>query len=82
MWIYRKRIRCRDFDESDEYCPNCDNHYVVDAETTKSRALQEGKAGVVVGVEGDSLREAEEMREAMMKKMMEEGIDEDLLEEE
>ena len=69
-----------DFDESDEYCPNCDNHFVIDAETPKSRALNEGKAQVLVGVEGDTEREAEELREKMMRKMMEEGIDEDLLE--
>lgn len=70
-----------DFDESDEYCPNCDNHFVIDAETPKSRALNEGKAQVLVGVEGDTEREAEELRDKMMRKMMEEGIDEDLLEE-
>lgn len=68
-----------DFDETDEYCPNCDNHFIIDAETKKSKAIEEGKAAVVVGVEGDSTREVEEMREMMMKKMMEEGIDEDLL---
>ena len=54
---------------------------MIDAETPKSRALNEGKAQVLVGVEGDTAREAEELREKMMRKMMEEGIDEDLLEE-
>ena len=34
----------RDFDEADEYCPNCDNHFVIDAETKKSKAIKEGKA--------------------------------------
>ena len=72
-------INHSDFDETDEYCPNCDNHFIIDAETKKSKAIEEGKATVVVGVEGDSTREVEEMREMMMKKMMEEGIDEDLL---
>ena len=46
---------------------------------TNAKRIEEGKAAVVVGVEGDSTREVEEMREMMMKKMMEEGIDEDLL---
>ena len=69
----------RDFDEADEYCPNCDNHFVIDAETKKSKAVNEGKAGVVVGVQGESEREVQELRDAMMRKMMEEGIDEDLL---
>ena len=71
----------RDFDEADEYCPHCDNHFVIDAETKKSKAISEGKAGVVVGIQGDSEREVQEMRDAMMRKMMEEGIDEELLEE-
>ena len=52
---------------------------MIDAETKKSKAISEGKAGVVVGVQGDNAREVEEMREMMMRKMMEEGIDEDLL---
>ena len=71
----------RDFDEADEYCPHCDNHFVIDAETKKSKAINEGKAGVVVGIQGDSEREVQEMRDVMMRKMMEEGIDEELLEE-
>ena len=85
--VFRKNIlysilllfTSRDFDETDEYCPNCDNHFVIDAETTKSKAINEGKAGVVVGVQGNSEREVMELREMMMKKMMEEGVDEDLL---
>ena len=24
-------LLCREFDESDEYCPGCDNHYYVEA---------------------------------------------------
>ena len=85
--VFRKNIlysllsvfTSRDFDEADEYCPNCDNHFVIDAETKKSKAINEGKAGVVVGVQGNSEREVLELREMMMKKMMEEGVDEDLL---
>ena len=41
--------------------------------------MNEGKAGVVVGVQGESEREVQDLRDAMMRKMMEEGIDEDLL---
>lgn len=36
------------FDESDEYCPNCDNHYVIDAKTPES----EGQ--FMIMVEGDA----------------------------
>ncbi|KAL4068739.1 hypothetical protein V8B97DRAFT_2024667 [Scleroderma yunnanense] len=34
------------YEESDEYCPHCDNHYVIDAKTPQA----------VVGVEGDDAR--------------------------
>ena len=71
-------VNCRDFDESDEYCPNCDNHFVIESETPKTHAVNEGKTGIIIGAEGDTQREAEELREQMMKKMLEEGID-DLL---
>jgi len=34
----RKAFRkdTRDWDESDEYCPHCDNHFVIDALTPKA----------------------------------------------
>ncbi|KIW42844.1 uncharacterized protein PV06_06352 [Exophiala oligosperma] len=34
----RKAFRkdTRDWDESDEYCPNCDNHFVIDAKTPQA----------------------------------------------
>jgi len=34
------------YDESDEYCPHCDNHYVIEAKTPQA----------VVGVEGEDAR--------------------------
>lgn len=75
---YLVGLNSRDFDESDEYCPNCDNHFVIEAETPQTQAMNDGKARIVVSAEGDTQREAEELREQMMKKIMEEGID-DLL---
>ena len=39
------------FEESDEFCPHCDNHYVIDAETKETKAIKEGKAQMVVGLE-------------------------------
>ncbi|KAJ4538165.1 hypothetical protein HRR77_007204 [Exophiala dermatitidis] len=30
------RKNTKDWDESDEYCPNCDNHFVIDAVTPKA----------------------------------------------
>ncbi|KAH8798741.1 CHY zinc finger-domain-containing protein [Flagelloscypha sp. PMI_526] len=35
-----------DYDESDEYCPHCDNHYVIEAKTPQA----------VLGVEGEDAR--------------------------
>ncbi|KAJ3555407.1 hypothetical protein NP233_g12214 [Leucocoprinus birnbaumii] len=34
------------YEESDEYCPHCDNHYVIDAKTPQA----------VLGVEGEDAR--------------------------
>ncbi|KAH0588517.1 hypothetical protein H2248_004350 [Termitomyces sp. 'cryptogamus'] len=34
------------YEESDEYCPHCDNHYVLEAKTPQA----------VVGVEGEDAR--------------------------
>ncbi|CCX32702.1 hypothetical protein FPQ18DRAFT_313060 [Pyronema domesticum] len=41
---FRKQVE--DWDESDEYCPHCDNHFLLEAKTPKM-ALQ---------VEGDDVR--------------------------
>lgn len=32
---FRKDVQ--EFDESDEYCPHCDNHFVLDAVTPQAR---------------------------------------------
>ncbi|CAK76572.1 unnamed protein product (macronuclear) [Paramecium tetraurelia] len=36
--VFRKDIT--DYDESDEYCPHCDNHYVIKAVTQESKEIQ------------------------------------------
>ncbi|KAF2246291.1 hypothetical protein BU26DRAFT_521725 [Trematosphaeria pertusa] len=33
----------REFEESDEYCPHCDNHFVLDALTPKASLQVEGE---------------------------------------
>ncbi|KAJ1975325.1 hypothetical protein H4R34_004380 [Dimargaris verticillata] len=38
--VFRKDIT--DYDESDEYCPHCDNHYVVDAKIPQMALGVEG----------------------------------------
>jgi len=30
------RKDAQEFEESDEYCPHCDNHFVIDAKTPKA----------------------------------------------
>ncbi|CAG8637912.1 11247_t:CDS:2 [Paraglomus occultum] len=39
------------FDETDEYCPHCDNHYVIEAKTPQ----------IGIGVEGDDPRKDNRM---------------------
>ncbi|TIA86793.1 hypothetical protein E3P99_03570 [Wallemia hederae] len=31
------------FEESDEYCPHCDNHFVIDAKTPEAALMVEGE---------------------------------------
>ncbi len=45
--VFRKDLT-REIDESDEYCPHCDNHYVLDADVPEEAGevrmeAQEGK---------------------------------------
>lgn len=37
------RKDANEFEESDEYCPHCDNHYVLEAKTPKPRLEFEGE---------------------------------------
>ena len=36
--VFRKDLT--DFDESDEFCPNCDNHFVIEADTKEKKILE------------------------------------------
>ncbi len=47
--VFRKDLAM--FEESDEFCPHCDNHFVIEAETKETKAIREGKAQMVVGLE-------------------------------
>lgn len=38
---FRKDVQ--EYEESDEYCPHCDNHYVLDALTPQARLEVEGE---------------------------------------
>ncbi|KAJ3194550.1 hypothetical protein HK101_002502 [Irineochytrium annulatum] len=53
--VFRKDMT--NYEESDEYCPHCDNQYVLDAKTP----------AMAIGVEGDDPRM---QRDARMKQMM------------
>jgi DNA-directed RNA polymerase subunit RPC12/RpoP len=37
------RKDAREMEDSDEYCPHCDNHYVLEAKTPKARLEFEGE---------------------------------------
>jgi acetyl-CoA carboxylase beta subunit len=37
------RKDAQEFDESDEYCPHCDNHFVIEAKTPKAALTIEGE---------------------------------------
>lgn len=37
------RKDAREFEEADEYCPHCDNHFVLDAITPKAALNVEGE---------------------------------------
>ncbi|KAH0432417.1 zinc finger protein [Colletotrichum camelliae] len=37
------RKNAQEFEESDEYCPHCDNHFVIDAVTPKAAISVEGE---------------------------------------
>lgn len=82
---YLERICCifhyfnllnREFEEADEYCPHCDNHFIIDAETPETKAIKEGKGQLVIGVDGGDM--SEDMREKMLEKMLAEEDDIDL----
>jgi len=47
--VFRKDVS--DWDESDEYCPHCDNHFVLEAKTAKP----------VLKVEGEDIRKDSKM---------------------
>ncbi|KAJ3000498.1 hypothetical protein HDV02_005363 [Globomyces sp. JEL0801] len=48
-----------EFDEADEYCPHCDNHYILDAKTP----------AMGIGVEGDDPRLMRDYRERQIQAM-------------
>ncbi|GFF35226.1 uncharacterized protein C3B9.05 [Aspergillus udagawae] len=51
-----------EFDESDEYCPHCDNHFVIDAVTPKAALQVEGDDARVDSrmIKDDRVREHQE----------------------
>lgn len=63
----RKAFRkdTKDWDDSDEYCPNCDNHFVIDALTPKA-ALK---------VESDDVRmDARMLKDERVKQSQEQSV--------
>ena len=54
LYIHRSDMsfQCRNYEESDEYCPHCDNHYIIDAKTPQ----------MGIGIEGDDPRLVKDYR--------------------
>lgn len=48
------------FEESDEYCPHCDNHYIIEAKTPQAGLAVEGE---------DARKDARMLRDERMKRM-------------
>jgi len=57
-----------EFDEQDEFCPHCDNHFVIEAKEPKARLEVEGE---------DVRRDARMLRDERIKRMEEMSIWED-----
>lgn len=51
-----------EFDESDEYCPHCDNHFVIEAVTPKAALQVEGEDARIDSrmIKDDRVREHKE----------------------
>ena len=57
---FRKDIN-EDFEEADEYCPHCDNHYIIEAKTP----LTEGK--MVIGFQHEKGHDHQMFKDERMK---------------
>ncbi|KAJ3115992.1 hypothetical protein HK098_006725, partial [Nowakowskiella sp. JEL0407] len=53
--VFRKDMTA--FEESDEYCPHCDNHYIIPAKTPQ----------MGIGVEGEDARMVKDFRSKINK---------------
>lgn len=64
---FRKDVK--EFEEADEYCPHCDNHFVLDAMTPQPELKVEGEDARV-----DSRMIRDERLQQKRQKMLEELI--------
>lgn len=64
---FRKDVK--EFEEADEFCPHCDNHFVLDAVTPKSELKVEGEDARV-----DSRMIRDERMKQKRQKMLDELI--------
>jgi hypothetical protein len=51
MHYTEELICCSDFDETDEYCPHCDNHYVIEAKVSQEESATNAQLIVRAGPE-------------------------------
>ena len=67
-----QELRNEDFDEADEFCPNCDNHFMPEAKTPET------EGHIVIGFEAKKGHENKVMideREKQRQKVLMEDID-------
>lgn len=61
--VFRKNME--EFEESDEYCPHCDNHYYIEAETPETQGRLVVEMEAVEGHEQDLIMDERQKRRNM-----------------
>ena len=75
--VFRKNVE--EFEEADEYCPHCDNHYVIEAKTPLTEGTLKIEFMFEKGHEGKVFKdEREKERKAVLNHHVEEISDSEL----
>ena len=56
---FRKDVKNNEIDEADEFCPHCDNHYVLDADVPEEPRLMIGVEGTTDMIRDDRMKRRE-----------------------
>ncbi|CAG8496630.1 6148_t:CDS:10 [Ambispora leptoticha] len=64
--VFRKDME--NYDETDEYCPHCDNHYVIEAKTPQmSIGVEETLTGLIRGIRANKKNEQKYIAERLQE---------------